>query len=95
MKYIWPKFRKPIYCTRFPAEILRQTFAGIEMDFDPKKDIVEFDHNGATLDLNPFEVETFHVTHSIPEAQMLIIKTGAGTTKRPKQETAESQISGK
>lgn len=78
LKYIWPKFRKPIYCTRFPAAILRQTFAGIEMDFDPNKDIVEFDHNGATLDLNPFEVETFHVTHSIPEAQMLIIKTGAG-----------------
>ncbi len=78
LKYIWPKFRKPIYCTRFPAEILRQTFAGIEMDFDPYKDIVEFDHNGATLDLNPFEIETFHVTHSIPEAQMLIIKTGAG-----------------
>ena len=78
LKYIWPKFRKPIYCTRFPAAILRQTFAGIEMDFDPKKDIVEFDHNGDTLDLAPFEVETFHVTHSVPEAQMLIIKTGAG-----------------
>ncbi len=78
LKYIWPKFRKPIYCTRFPAEILRQTFAGIEMDFDPVKDIVEFDHNGATLDLNPFTVETFHVTHSVPEAQMFIISTGAG-----------------
>ncbi len=78
LKYIWPKFRKPIYCTRFPAETLRQTFAGIEMDFNPKKDIVEFDHNGAVLKLDPFEVETFHVTHSIPEAQMLIIKTGAG-----------------
>ncbi len=78
LKYIWPKFRKPIYCTRFPAEILRRTFAGIELDFNPKKDIVVFDHHGATLDLNPFAVETFHVTHSIPEAQMLIIKTGAG-----------------
>ncbi|MBR2510761.1 MAG: ribonuclease J, partial [Alphaproteobacteria bacterium] len=78
LKYIWPKFRKPIYCTRFPAEILRRTFAGIEMDFDPKKDIVEFDHNGDTLDLSPFTVETFHVTHSVPEAQMLIIKTPAG-----------------
>ena len=78
LKYIWPKFRKPIYCTRFPAEILRQTFAGIELDFNPKKDIIEFDYHGATLDLAPFEVETFHVTHSIPEAQMLIIKTGAG-----------------
>ena len=78
LKYIWPKFRKPIYCTRFPAEILRRTFTGIEMDFDPHKDIVEFDHNGATLDIAPFSVETFHVTHSVPEAQMLIIKTGAG-----------------
>ncbi len=78
LKYIWPKFRKPIYCTRFPAEILSQTFRGIELDFKPGKDIVVFDHNGATLDLNPFEVETFHVSHSIPEAQMLIIKTGAG-----------------
>ena len=78
LKYIWPKFRKPIYATRFPAEILRRTFAGIEMDFNPKTDIVEFDHNGATLDLDPFEVETFHVTHSVPEAQMLIIKTPAG-----------------
>ncbi len=78
LKYIWPKFRKPIYCTRFPAEILRRTFAGIEMDFNPNTDIVEFDHNGATLDLNPFTVETFHVTHSVPEAQMLIIQTPAG-----------------
>lgn len=78
LKYIWPKFRKPIYCTRFPAEILRRTFRGIEMDFNEKTDIVEFDHNGATLDLSPFMVETFHVTHSVPEAQMLIISTDAG-----------------
>ncbi len=78
LKFIWPKFRKPIYCTRFPAEILRQTFDGIELDYDPKRDIVEFDANGATLDLSPFTVETFHVSHSIPEAQMLIIKTYAG-----------------
>ncbi|MFQ6739353.1 MAG: ribonuclease J [Alphaproteobacteria bacterium] len=78
LKFVWPKFRKPIYCTRFPAEILRQTFAGLGMDFDPRKDIVEFDHHGATLDLKPFTVETFHVTHSLPEAQMLIISTPAG-----------------
>ena len=78
LKYIWPKFRKPIYCTRFPAEILRRTFAGVEIDFDPDKDIIEFDYHGAQLDLDPFVVETFHVTHSVPEAQMLIIKTPAG-----------------
>lgn len=78
LKYIWPKFRKPIYCTRFPADILRRTFKGIELDFDPDKDIVVFDHHGTELNLDPFIVETFHVTHSVPEAQMLIIKTPAG-----------------
>lgn len=78
LKFIWPKFKKPIYCTRFPAEILRRTFDGIEIDYNPKKDIIEFDANGAELDLDPFVVETFHVSHSIPEAQMLIIKTPAG-----------------
>ncbi len=78
LKFIWPKFRKPIYCTRFPAEILRQTFNGIELDYDPKRDIIEFDASGATLELDPFTVETFHVSHSVPEAQMLIIKTDAG-----------------
>ena len=78
LKYIWPKFKKPIYCTRFPAEILRRTFKGIEMDFNPEHDIIEFDQNGAELNLDPFVVETFHVTHSVPEAQMLIIKTPAG-----------------
>lgn len=78
LKFIWPKFRKPIYCTRFPAEILRQTFNGIELDYDPDTDIIEFDAAGATLDLDPFTVETFHVSHSVPEAQMLIIKTPAG-----------------
>ena len=78
LKYIWPKFRKPIYCTRFPAEILTQTFRGMEIDFNPEKDIVVFDHHGATLELDPFTVETFHVSHSVPEAQMLIIKTPAG-----------------
>ena len=64
--------------TRFPAEILTQTFRGMEIDFNPEKDIVVFDHHGATLELNPFTVETFHVSHSVPEAQMLIIKTPAG-----------------
>jgi ribonuclease J len=78
LKFIWPKFKKPIYCTRFPGEIIRRTFNGMEIDFKDGKDLVIFDHNGANLDLNPFQVETFHISHSVPEAQMLIIKTGAG-----------------
>ncbi len=78
LKYIWPKFRKPIYCTRFPGEIIRRTFEGCEIDFNPKKDIIITDHNGDSFDIPPFQIETFHVTHSVPEAQMVIIKTPAG-----------------
>ena len=78
LKFIWPKFKKPIYCTRFPGETLRRTFKGSEVDFNDAKDIVVFDHNGATFEVGPFTIETFHVSHSIPEAQMIIIKTPAG-----------------
>ncbi|MDR2413214.1 MAG: ribonuclease J [Rickettsiales bacterium] len=78
LKFIWPKFKKPIYCTRFPGEIIRRTFRGLEIDFKDGKDLVIFDHNGASIDLDPFLIETFHVSHSIPEAQMLVIQTPAG-----------------
>jgi ribonuclease J len=77
MKYIWPKFKCPIYCTRFVGKFMTRTFDGLGIDYKPS-DIIIFDHNGASFDAGPFSVETFHVSHSIPEAQMLVIKTSAG-----------------
>ncbi|MCL2538067.1 MAG: ribonuclease J [Alphaproteobacteria bacterium] len=77
LKYVWPKFKCPIYCTRFVAKILRRTFDGMEIEYKPS-DIVEFNHNGDDFNVAPFGIETFHVTHSIPEAQMIVIKTPAG-----------------
>lgn len=78
LKFIWPKFQKPIYATRFPAEIIRRTFRGLEIDFADGKDLVTFDHNGDNFNIGEFNIETFHVSHSIPEAQMIVITTGAG-----------------
>jgi len=78
LKFVWPKFKKPIYCTRFPGEIIRRTFKGSEVEFNEVKDIVIFDHNGAKFDIAPFSIETFHVSHSLPEAQMIVIQTPAG-----------------
>jgi ribonuclease J len=77
LKYVWPKFKCPIFCTRFVTKFLTRTFDGIGVAYKPK-DINTFDHNGASFDVGPFSVETFHASHSIPEAQMLIIKTPAG-----------------
>ncbi|MCL2017446.1 MAG: ribonuclease J [Alphaproteobacteria bacterium] len=77
MKYVWPKFNCPIYCTRFVAKFIKRTFDGLGIDYKPS-DIVTFDHNGASFDVEPFSIETFHASHSIPEAQMIVIKTPAG-----------------
>lgn len=77
MKYVWSKFNCPIYCTRFVGKFLTRTFNGMSIDYKPS-DINVFDHNGASFNVGPFEIETFHVSHSIPEAQMLVIKTPAG-----------------
>ncbi|MCL2737773.1 MAG: ribonuclease J [Alphaproteobacteria bacterium] len=77
LKYVWEKFRCPIYCTRFVAKFMKRTFDGMEIDYKPS-DIVTFDHNGANFNVGPFAIETFHVSHSVPEAQMLLIKTAAG-----------------
>ncbi|MGI5846056.1 MAG: ribonuclease J [Alphaproteobacteria bacterium] len=77
MKYVWPKFNCPIYCTRFVGKFLTRTFNGLGIDFK-SSDINIFNHDGASFDVGPFSIETFHVSHSIPEAQMLIIKTPAG-----------------
>ena len=77
LKYVWPKFNCPIYCTRFVGKILTRTFDGLEMDYNPS-DIIIYDHNGTSFDVGPFAIETFHASHSVPEAQMLVIKTAAG-----------------
>ena len=77
LKYIWPKFRCPIYCTRFVKNFMTKTFKGAEIDFSPK-DFVEFSHEGDVFKAGPFEIETFHVTHSVPEANMIVIKTEQG-----------------
>ena len=77
MKYVWEKFKCPIYCTRFITKFMTRTFNGMEIDYKPS-DIITFDHNGADFKVGPFGIETFHISHSIPEAQMLVIKTPAG-----------------
>ena len=77
LKYIWEKFRCPIYCTRFVENFMRKTFNGVGIDTKPN-DFIIYDYRGAKFNVGPFEIETFHATHSVPEANMLIIKTAQG-----------------
>ena len=77
LKFVWPKFKCPIYCTRFVKNFMTKTFRGAEIDFTPQT-FVQFNHEGDKFNVGPFEIETFHVTHSVPEANMLIIGTEQG-----------------
>jgi ribonuclease J len=77
LKYIWPKFKCPIYCTRFVKNFMTKTFRGSEINFAPQT-FVQFNHEGDTFNVGPFEIETFHASHSVPEANMIVIKTEQG-----------------
>lgn len=64
----------PIYATALTAEFIKEKLK----DFGIKREIhtVKFD---GRLQLGAFSVSFVHVTHSIPDASNLIIKTPAGT----------------
>ncbi len=76
LKYIWPKFRCPIYCTRFVKEILVRDFK--ELGIAEPYDIRVYSEKGDRLSIGPFEIETFHVSHSVPEANMVVLYTDQG-----------------
>src|SRR5258707_4601649 len=73
---LWPRLRVPIYATPFTAalfEAKRQSEPGapeIPIKVIPL---------GARLSIGPFDVELVSMSHSIPESNGLIIRTGLGT----------------
>ncbi|MDR1696625.1 MAG: ribonuclease J [Rickettsiales bacterium] len=77
LKYVWPKFNCPIYCTEFVEKFSRKTLEGVGIAVK-SGDFVRMDKNGGNFKIGPFEIENFHVTHSVPEAQMIVIKTAQG-----------------
>jgi len=73
--YLWPKLDVPLYCTRFPAAVLRRKFeeGGLTMP-SPIREVKP----GEAFDVGPFACRFAHVTHSIPEANALAIETPFG-----------------
>ncbi|MDR0319755.1 MAG: ribonuclease J [Rickettsiales bacterium] len=77
IKHIWPKYRCPIYCTQFVERTLKRDFAELGIETKPA-DWRIFSHLGDKFSVGPFEMESFHCTHSVPEANMLVINTPQG-----------------
>lgn len=70
---LWPRIKCPIYCTQFAANMIRSRLGELQGEVDirvikPKKE----------FEVGPFQLMFQPMTHSIPEAQAIVIKTEYG-----------------
>jgi len=72
--HLWSRLQCPIFATPFTASLVRHKLqeAGLQAP------IHEIPLSGG-VDIGPFTVDFIHITHSIPEPNVLAIRTGAGT----------------
>ncbi len=75
VQYLWPRLRCPVYATPFTAAVLRRKLA--ETDFADQIEITEVPSE-SRFQVGPFDIELITLTHSIPEPNALVIRTGAG-----------------
>ena len=73
--YLWPRLRCPVYATGFAASMLRRKLAEFGLE-----EAVPLHEVGLSsrFDVGPFDIELITLTHSIPEPNALVIRTGAG-----------------
>ena len=74
--YLWQDLQCPIYATPFTAELIEDKLDEAGLLSRVELNVVA---QGSVLDLSPFEVEFISVSHSIPEPNMLAIRTEKGT----------------
>jgi ribonuclease J len=73
---LWPRLRVPIYATPFSAALLE---AKRQSEPGAPEIPVQVVPLGSRLTVGPFDVEFVSMSHSIPESNGLIIRTGLGT----------------
>ena len=76
IEHLWPQLQCPIYATKFTAEFLRNKLGYTNYQRNVKIHEIP---TGGNFEVGPFKGEYISVTHSIPEAQMLILRTKNGT----------------
>ncbi len=74
--FLWPRLKCPIYATPFTAEMLRRKLA--EHGLEKKAKITEIAMSGS-FSVGDFELELVTLTHSIPEPNAVVVRTGAGS----------------
>ena len=74
--HLWPRLKCPVFATRFTLAVLQRKLE--EVGLQGKVPLHEIPLGG-TAELGPFELELVTMTHSIPEPNAVVIRTGAGT----------------
>ncbi len=74
--HLWSRLRCPIYCTAFTANVLRRKLE--ESDLRPSEVPIHVKDPGERFKIGPFDCSLIHMTHSIPEANALAIRTPLG-----------------
>ncbi|MGB0747362.1 MAG: ribonuclease J [Magnetospiraceae bacterium] len=74
--YLWRRFRCPIYATPFTAGLLRRKLEDAKLANEVPLHVIDLK---SRLKIGPFDLQMITVTHSIPEANSVVIRTPVGT----------------
>ncbi|MEM9725745.1 MAG: ribonuclease J [Pseudomonadota bacterium] len=75
LSHLWPQLKAPVFCTKFTAAVAKRKFE--DQGIAPAEVLrVVAPHDRTQL--GPFEISFFPVTHSVPEAMALVIRTPLG-----------------
>ena len=69
--WLWPQLRCPVYATPFAAAVLRRKLGEVQLVDKVKIHVIP---PGGSFELAPFSLQFLRVSHSIPEAQALVIR---------------------
>ena len=73
--HLWKQLRCPIYATPFAAAVLRRKLGEAQLVNEARITIIQ---PGGTIELPPYSLRFMPVTHSVPEAQAVAIRTPYG-----------------
>ena len=74
--WLWRQLRCPVFATPFAAAVLRRKLGEAGLAGEVKLTVVA---QNARFEVGPFALQFLHVSHSIPEAQALVLRAGGVT----------------
>ena len=76
--FLLPKIPAPIYAAKFTIKFIERKLEEYKLPFKPELHIVDQDKHDR-IQLGVFNIEFLRITHSIPDACSLVIRTPVGT----------------